>query len=106
MLNNRTLMIAGAAVGVAVLVWLSTRSAKGIGEAIGGAAVDLVGGVAGGVVGGTVKLAGSIGSSVGRPDPDQQKAAQAKKEGDVWGAVVYMPMPDFIKWIAAGMPKE
>ncbi|HJV86914.1 MAG TPA: hypothetical protein VJ698_15720 [Noviherbaspirillum sp.] len=99
MKGQRTLIIAGAAVGVALLVWIATRGAKGIGQDIGGAAVSIVDGA----VSGAVTTAGSI---VGIPLTDAEKAAKARREGDVWGASFYMPAADFIKWIAAGMPKE
>lgn len=96
---NRTMMIAGAAVGVAVLVWLVARGAKGMGQDIGSGAVNIVDGA----VSSVVSTAGSI---VGIPLTDAEKAAKARREGDVWGASFYMPAADFIKWIAAGMPKE
>ncbi|HYD63330.1 MAG TPA: hypothetical protein VEC35_23440 [Noviherbaspirillum sp.] len=99
MLSNRTLVIAGAAVGVAVLVWLSTRGAKGVGEDIGSGAVNLVDGV----VSGAVTTAGSF---LGIPLTDKEKAEQARKAGDVWEASKYMTAPEFMKWIAAGMPRN
>lgn len=99
MITNRTLMIAGAAVGVAVLVWLSTRGAKGVGQDIGSGAVQLVDGV----VTGAVTTAGTF---LGIPLTDAEKAAEARRNGDVWEASKYMPAGEFLKWIAAGMPRN
>lgn len=98
-MNDRTLMIAGAAVAVAVLAWFATKGTKGVGQDIGSGAVNLVDGV----VSGAVTTAGSI---LGIPLTDAQKAEKARKEGDVWAASLYMPAPEFIKWIAAGMPRN
>lgn len=92
-------MIAGAAVGVALLAWLALRGAKGMGHDIGSGGVNLVDGV----VSGAVTTAGSF---LGIPLTDAQKAAKARQEGDVWAASLYMPAPEFLKWIAAGMPRN
>lgn len=99
MITNRTLIIAGAAVGVAVLVWVSTRGVKGVGTDIGSGAVNLVDGV----VSGAVTTAGTF---LGIPLTDAQKAAKARKEGDMWAASLYMPAGEFLQWVAAGMPKN
>lgn len=99
MISEKTLMIAGAAVGVALLLWLATRGAKSVGQDIGAGAVNIVDGV----VSGAVTTAGSF---LGVPLTDAEKAAKARREGDVWAASFYMPAPDFVKWIAAGMPKQ
>lgn len=96
---NKHMMVAAAAVGVAVLAWLATRGAKGMGQDIGSGAVNLVDGV----VSGAVTAAGGL---VGIPLTDAQKAEQAKRDGDVWAASAYMTAPEFIKWIAAGMPRN
>ncbi|KRB70499.1 hypothetical protein [Noviherbaspirillum sp. Root189] len=99
MINQRTLVIAAAGVGAAVLLYVVTRGAKNVGQDIGSGAIDL----ADGVVKGAVTSAGSI---LGIPLTDAEKAAKARKEGDVWAASEYMPAVDFIKWLAAGMPKN
>lgn len=98
-ISNRTLMIAGAAVGVAVLVWIATRGVKGVAEDVGSGAVSAVDGV----VKGAVTTTGSI---FGIPLTDAEKAAKARQDGDVWAASAYMTAPEFIKWIAAGMPRN
>lgn len=99
MVTNRTLVIAGAAVGAAVLAWLATRGAKGVGEDIGRGAVHL----ADGVVAGAVTAAGSL---FGIPLTNKEQAEQARQAGDVWEASKYMTAPEFVKWIAAGMPRN
>jgi hypothetical protein len=98
-MNQKTLLIAGAAVAAAALLWIVTRGAKNVGGDIGSGAVNLVDGVIAGVV-------TTSGSFLGVPLTDAQKAAKARAEGDVWNASLYMPAPEFIKWIAAGMPNK
>lgn len=93
------MVIAAAAVGVAVLVWMARRGAKGVGQDIGSGAVNLVDGV----VAGAVTTTGTI---LGIPLTDAQKAAKARQDGDVWAASLYMTAPEFIKWLSAGMPKN
>lgn len=92
-------MIAGAAVAVAVVAWIATRGAKGVGQDIGEGAVNLVNGAVTGAVTAT-------GTLFGIPLTNEEKAAQARKAGDVWAASLYMPAPEFLKWIAAGMPRQ
>lgn len=99
MVNEKTLMIAGAAVGVALLIWMATRGAKGVGQDVGSGAVNFVDGVVYGA-------ATTGGASFGIPLTDAKKAEKARKAGDVWEASFYMTAPEFIKWIAAGMPRN
>jgi hypothetical protein len=99
MISQRTLMIGGAAVGVALLAWLSMQDAKKLGADIGSAAFNFVDGS----VAGVVTTAGTV---LGVPLTNAEKALQARQAGDVWNASLYMPAPEFIKWIAAGMPRN
>lgn len=86
-------LIAGAAV-LGALVWAATRKggAQGLGESLGGAAVDL----ADGVVTGAVTGAGQL---VGIPKTDQTACMQAKAEGRTWDASFACPAADFISYL-------
>lgn len=99
MISERTLVIAAAAVGVTALLYFATRGARGVGEDIGGAAVDLVDGAVTGAVTGA-------GSLLGIPLTDAEKAAEARRNGDVWEASKYMPAGEFLAWLAAGRPRQ
>lgn len=84
-------LIAGGAVAVALL-WAASKGAKGTGQAIGGAAVDL----ANGIVSGTVV---GIGSTVGIPETNLTECERAKREGRTWDASFACPAGDFLKYV-------
>jgi hypothetical protein len=84
-------LIAGGAVAVALL-WAATKGAKGTGQAIGGAVVDM----ANGVVSGTVV---GIGSAVGIPETNLTECEKAKREGRTWDASFACPATDFLKYV-------
>lgn len=85
-------LIAGAAVGVALLWAWRQGSAGNVGEAIGSAAVDL----ADGVIGGTVT---TIGQAVGIPKTNMTECERAKLEGRTWEASFACPAGDFISYL-------
>lgn len=84
-------MIAGAAVGVALL-WAMSKGAKGTGQAIGGAAVDLVdGAVSGAVI--------TAGEAVGIPATNQTQCQLDQAAGDTWAASFSCPAKDFLTYL-------
>lgn len=96
MLTRWPVLVAVGVVGAA-LIYTATRGAKGAGQAIGGAVVDL----ADGVVTGTVK---GVGGVLGIPDTDATKCAAAKAAGNTWEASFYCPAGEFLGW-ATGLKK-
>jgi hypothetical protein len=85
-------IVAGVAVGAALL-WMATRgNVTQTGAAIGGAAVDL----ANGIIGGTVTGAGQI---VGIPATSLTECEKAKAEGRTWDASFACPAKDFITYL-------
>ena len=85
-------IVAGVAMGAALL-WAMTRGgAKEIGAAIGGAVVD----IADGVLKGTVETAGQV---VGIPATSQTECEKAKAEGRTWDASFACPAGDFLKYV-------
>lgn len=89
-------IIAAALVGGALLWRLKNRieqgGAVGIGEAVGGAAVDL----ANGVITGTVT---GVGQAVGIPKTNMTECEKAKAEGRTWDASFACPAGDFISYL-------
>lgn len=85
-------LIAGGAVAAA-LVW-STRqgNAQAIGEAVGGAAVDLVDGVVSGAV-------TTVGQAVGIPKTNMTECEKARMEGRTWDASFACPAKDFLTYL-------
>lgn len=84
-------LIAGGAV-LAALLWAASKGAKGTGQAIGGAAVDLANGVVTGAVTG-------LGSVVGIPTTSLSECEKAKAEGRTWDASFACPAGDFLKYV-------
>ena len=82
-------------VALAAVAWIGKKAAEkgaaGIGQAAGGAAVDLIDGA----VGGTVER---IGGLVGIPATSPDACAAAKAAGDTWEASFACPAGDFLKW--------
>lgn len=78
-------LVAGAALFVIL------RAPKQTGQALGGAAVDLVGGIMSGAVVG-------IGEAVGVPETAPDRCAAAKAAGDTWEASFACPAGDFVSW--------
>lgn len=90
---KNTLMLY-AAIGAAALVGivLVSRNAQGVGQAVGGAAVDLVDGVLTGTITG-------IGDAVGVPVTNLTECERAKIEGRTWDASFACPAGDFLKYV-------
>lgn len=95
-MQKETLILLGAGAVLGLLVIQATQKAggaAGIGESVGSAAVDLVGGVASGAVFG-------IGNAVGLPDTRQPAVvSQGQAEldaGDYWNASFHLPAGQFI----------
>lgn len=84
-------LIAGAAVGAALL-WAVSKGAKGAGDTIGRAAVDLVDGV---VSGGVI----SAGELVGIPATNQTECERAQAEGRTWDASFACPAKAFLQYL-------
>lgn len=84
-------LLAGAALA-AVLAFMAMRGARGTGESLGSAAVDLVDGAVGGVVVG-------IGERVGIPATDMTECERAKAEGRTWDASFACPAKDFLTYL-------
>lgn len=84
-------LIAGGAV-LAALLWAASRGAKGTGEAIGGAVVDMADGVISGAV-------TTIGSAVGVPKTNLTECERAKLEGRTWDASFACPAKDFLSYV-------
>lgn len=85
-------LIAGAAVGVALLWAMRQGSAAKLGESIGGAAVDL----ADGLVSGTVT---TIGQAVGIPKTEVNRCEAAKAANNLWEVSRYCGVIDYFKQI-------
>lgn len=85
-----SILIAGAAVLAALAYVVLSRPGQ-TGQAIGGAAVDLVGGIMGGAVVG-------IGEAVGVPATNQTQCQRDKAAGDTWAASFSCPAGDFVSW--------
>lgn len=88
---NGTYIFAGG-VALVTLLWLTSKSAKGTGETVGGAIVDLADGVVSGVVVGA-------GEAVGIPATNMTECERAKAEGRTWDASFACPAGNFIKYI-------
>lgn len=84
-------LIAGGAV-LAVLLWTGSKGAKGTGQAIGGAVVDLTNGV----ITGTVTSAGEL---FGIPVTNMTECEKAKAEGRTLDASFACPAGDFLKYV-------
>lgn len=97
-------LIAGGAVAAALL-WAASRGAKGTGQAIASAAVDM----ADGVIGETVMSAGEV---VGIPRTDEnecqrrieefRKAPWYKQAYLSFGVSAYCPAGDYLRFAATG----
>lgn len=86
-------VIAGGAV-LAALVWAMTRpgGAAGLGESLGGAAVDFVDGTVSGVVIG-------IGEVVGIPATNKTQCQLDREAGNTWAASFSCPAKDFLNYL-------
>lgn len=85
-------LIAGGAV-LAALVWVATRgNGRQVGNAIGGAAVDLADGVISGAVVGTGQL-------VGVPATNMTQCERDKAAGDTWAASFSCPAADWLRYV-------
>lgn len=84
-------VLAGVAV-LAAVVWASSKGAKGTGEAIGGAVVDMADGVISGAV-------TTIGGTVGVPKTNMTECEKAKAENRTWDASFACPAGDFLKYV-------
>jgi hypothetical protein len=84
-------LIAGGAVAVALL-WAMSRGAQQTGQAIGGAAVDLVNGVVGGAVVG-------VGQIAGIPATNRTQCEIDKANGDTWRASFSCPAGEFLRYV-------
>lgn len=79
-------VIAAGLIGAALL-YVSARGAGKTGQQLGGAAVDLVGGV----------LTGAA-EKAGVPQADADRCAAAQAAGDTWAASFACPAGEFIGW--------
>lgn len=85
-------IVAGLAVGAAVLWVMSKGGAKEAGEAIGGALVDATDGVLKGTV-------TSVGQLAGIPATSMTECEKAKAEGRTLDASFACPATDFLKYV-------
>lgn len=85
-------ILAGVAVGAAVLWAMSKGSAKEAGTALGTGAVNMIDGVLSGTVIGAGQLAGI-------PATSQTACEKAKAEGRTWDASFECPATDFLKYV-------
>lgn len=85
-------LIAAAAVGGALLWVAYQKGAKGTGQAIGGAVVNVADGIFGGVVEG-------VGGLVGVPKTNETECEKAKREGRTWDASFACPAGDFLRYV-------
>ena len=76
-------------------VWLWRRGAGGVAEDASRAAVNVAGGIASGAVIG-------VGESVGIPETNKSACRDAMARGDKWGASLYCPAGEFLKYLFAG----
>jgi hypothetical protein len=83
-----------AAAGLAAVAWLyvASKGTKQAGQAVGGAAVNLVDGVVSGTVVGTGEL-------FGLPATNLTACERAKLEGRTWDASFACPAKDFITYL-------
>ena len=86
-----TYLIAGGAVAAALL-WSMSRGAQQTGQAIGGAAVDLVNGVLSGAVVG-------VSQAVGIPPTNRSQCEIDKANGDTWKASFSCPAGEFLRYL-------
>jgi len=84
-------IVAGAAVGVALL-WAMSRGATQTGQAVGGAAVDMVNGVLGGVAMGA-------GQIVGIPPTNRTQCQIDQANGNTWRASFSCPAGEFLSYL-------
>ncbi len=78
-------------IGIVLAVYVG-KNAKNVGQAVGGAAVDLVDGVlSGGVI--------AAGDMVGVPMTNLTECERAKLEGRTWDASFACPAGDFLKYV-------
>ncbi len=80
-----------AGIGIVLAVYIG-KNAKSAGQAVGGAAVDLVDGVLTGTING-------IGETVGVPVTNLTECERAKIEGRTWDASFACPAGDFLKYV-------
>lgn len=87
-------MVLGVGLAALALVILVKKkgAAAAVGEAVGGAAVEVVGGVVGGVATG-------IGDAVGVPRTNMTECEKAIAEGRTWDASFACPASDFLGYI-------
>lgn len=84
-------LIGGVAVGAALL-WAWSKGARGTGEALASAAVDMVDGA----VSQTVY---TVSDGLGIPRTDPSKCAQAKAAGRTLDASFYCPAGEFLSYL-------
>lgn len=90
------LLIAAGAVALAALYWITRPGqAASAGQAVGGAAVDLISGTASGVVTGA-------GALVGIPQTNLTQCEQDLAAGNTWAASFNCPAGTFIKGLFGG----
>lgn len=103
-------LIMGGVIVAGLALWWITRkgNASATGQAIGGAAFDLVSGVVGGAVsaasdavGNTVQSAGTL---IGIPKTNMTECQRAIAEGRTWDASFACPAADFLRYITGGKP--
>ncbi len=86
------LYLAAAGVAVVAWLWVSSKGTKEAGQAVAGAAVNLVDGV----VSGTVIGAGEL---IGVPATNLTACERAKLEGRTWDASFDCPAKDFLSYL-------
>lgn len=91
---NPVYLVAGGLVAAALAwaIWTNKGGAMGVGQALGGAAVDLVDGAVSGVVVG-------IGEQVGIPATNKTQCEIDKAKGDTWAASFSCPASDFLRYV-------
>lgn len=107
-------LIAGGAVAAALL-WAASRGAKGTGQAIGGAVVDMATGILSGIAEPVTVGVGSVldkvsdnaagqafqevTSWIGVPKTNPTECEKAKAEGRTWDASYACSAGDFLKYV-------
>lgn len=95
MMPNRY-MVVGVVVGLAAVLVLLKKNPAGVGEAVGGAAVDLAGGVVAGAAQG-------VGDVLGIPRTNETECEKAMREGRYWDASFACPAGTFIGGAASDL---
>lgn len=94
--ETKFMLIGMGVAAVALLILVKKKGAAAdAGEALGGAAVDLAGGVVAGAAEG-------IGDVFGVPRTDMTECERAKAEGRTWDASFACPAGDFLGYVLGG----